>query len=136
MDFCGRLQVGGFLIPKLVGVRSPLSPALVHLHIVELDDALLDVHGPSTRDIGLEGQRQERDVIDEEEERVPLDGITEGQLPLQFVVLQFKREKSRVVQFFPTKLVQKYEELENAVGGKEKIKDEETRDEQIFTLAL
>ena len=36
--------MGGFLIPELVGVRSPLSPALVHLHIVELDGALLDVH--------------------------------------------------------------------------------------------
>ena len=43
------------MIPELDGVRGPLSPALVHLHIVELDGALLDVHGPCTRDIGLEG---------------------------------------------------------------------------------
>ena len=80
------------MIPELDGVRGPLSPALVHLHIVDFDNAMLDVHGPCTRDIGLEGQRQERDVIDEEEEFVPLHGVTEGQLPLQFVILQFERE--------------------------------------------
>ena len=88
------------MIPVLVRVRGPLGPALVHLHIVELDDTLLNVHGPYTRGIGLKGQRQERDVIDEEEELVRLHGITQGQLPLQFVVLQFEREQSRVAQFF------------------------------------
>ena len=106
------------MIPELVGVRSPLSPALVHLHIVELDGALLNVHGPCTRDIGLEGQRQERDVIDEEEELVSLHDVTEGQLPLQFVVLQFEREQSRVAQFFPIKFAHKYEKSEDVFCGK------------------
>ena len=112
------------MIPELVGVRGPLSPALVHLHIVKLDDALLNVHGLCARDIGLEGQRQERDVIDEEEELVRLHGITEGQLPLQLVVLQFEREQSRVVEFFTTKLVHKYEDqtMQWAVKAHEKQK--------------
>ena len=60
----------------------------MHVRIVELDDAPLNVHGPCTRDISLEGQRQERDVIDEEEELVLLHDITEGKLPIQFVILQ------------------------------------------------
>ena len=120
--------MGGFLIPELVGVRGPLSEALVHLHIVELYDALLNVHGLCARDISLEGQRQERYVIDKEEELVLLYGITEGQLPLQLVILQSEREKSRVAQFFATKLVQNYEKSKDASGGegvgKQKREDE------------
>ena len=126
------------MVPELAGVWGPLTPALVHLHIVELYDASLNVHGPCARDIGLEGQRQERDVIDEEEELVRLHGIAEGQLPLQLVILQFKREQSRVAQFFPTKLVHKYEKSDDAVSGEGagKTKDVKMRDEQKFTRAL
>ena len=96
----------------------------MHIHIVEFDGAFINVHGPSTRDIGLEGQCQERDVIDEEEELVSLHDVTQGQLPIQFVILQFEREQSRVAQFFPTKL---YKNMRNqrmhfAVKASEKQK--------------
>ena len=76
----------------------------MHLHIVELDDASLNVHGPCARDIGLEGQRQEWDVIDEQEELVRLHDVAELKLPIQNTVLQFEREQSRVAQFFPNKM--------------------------------
>ena len=76
----------------------------MHLHIVELYDASLNVHGPCARDIGLEGQRQEWDVIDEQEELVRLHDVAELKLPIQNTVLQFEREQSRVAQFFPNKM--------------------------------
>ena len=125
------------MIPALYGVGGPLSPALVHLHAVELDDALLNVHGLCTRDIGLEGQRQEWDVIDEQEELVSLHDVAELKLPVQNTVLQLEREQSRVAQFFPNKNAQKYNELEDAVcvESEETTKGEEKRVEKIFTLA-
>ena len=90
----------------------------MHLHIVELDDATLNVHGPCARDISLKGQRQERDVIDEQEELVRLHNITEGQLPIQNTVLQLEREQSWVAEFFTKKIAQKYNESEGAIKTK------------------
>ena len=65
-----------------------------HLDIVQLECAPLDVHGHKTRDISLEGQQQEGDVVYEQEEFVLLDGVIEQQFPVQLIILQPYGEKT------------------------------------------
>ena len=60
----------------------------MHLHIIEHNSALLDVHGSRTGDIGLERHGQERYAVDGKKEFVPDHDIVKGQLPIQIIILQ------------------------------------------------
>ena len=50
--------------PFIDSVCGVLCEALVHLHLVQLDLALLDVLGALRDDFSLVGQERERDVVD------------------------------------------------------------------------
>ena len=69
-----------------------LREAIVHIHLVQLDSAALDVAGALREDFSLVGQERERDVIYGESELVRPDIIENCNLPLGLTVLQFERK--------------------------------------------
>jgi len=75
VDFGGRLQVGGESIPAHDRVLGPHAPSIVNLNTIELDGAFLDIHRLRARGIGLERQRQEWLIVDEEDELVPVHNV-------------------------------------------------------------
>ena len=82
-----------------------LCEARVHLHLVQLDSAALDVAGALREDFSLVGQERERDVVDGETKCVRHDIIENCDLPLGLAVLQFEREQSLLRQFFTAQIV-------------------------------
>ena len=97
--FGGPLMVSGEFIPARDVVLFPHAPAFVHLDTVENDGAILDVHGLRAVGVGLEGEGQERLVLDVEEELVPLHNVVQRDLPAKRIVIQFEREHILVAQF-------------------------------------
>ena len=71
-----------------------LYEATVHLHLVQLDSALLDVAGAFHDDFSLVGQEKERDVVDDESKFIRGDDIKYCDFPLGFAVLQYERKHS------------------------------------------
>ena len=66
------------------GLRLILSEACVDLHIVELDEAAIDVLWAFRVDLGLEGHAVERNVVDSESEFVGRDIVAQHHLPFHF----------------------------------------------------
>ena len=97
--FGGPLMVSGEFIPARDVVLFPQAPAFVHLDIIEDDGAFLDVHWLGAVGIGLEGEGQERLVLDVEEELVPLHNVVQRDLPAKRIVVEFEREHILVAQF-------------------------------------
>ena len=93
--------------PAIDCERGVLLPALVDLHLVELDDAVFDVLGAFDSDFGLEGHLLEGFVVDKEDEFVLLHVVVQRQLPFEFVILQCDRKCACLCEFFPMKLAQK-----------------------------
>ena len=59
----------------------------MHLLLVQLDSAVLDVAGALGEDFSLVGQERERDVVDGDTKCVSRDVVENGDLPLGLTVL-------------------------------------------------
>ena len=66
------------------GLRLILSEACVDLHIVELDEAGIDVLRAFRGDLGLEGHAVERNVVDSDGKFVGRDIVVQRNLHLNF----------------------------------------------------
>ena len=82
MNLGGLFQIGGEAVPACEGLLGPHSPALMHLKIIELDLACHNIHRLCARGIGLEGHGQERLVVYEQEELVPVHSVVQRHLPV------------------------------------------------------
>ena len=91
--------------PLLDSACAVLCEALVHLHLVQLDSAPLDVLGALRDDFSLVGQERERDVVDAESKCVRHDIIENCDLPLGLAILQFERKHSILRKFLPIQIV-------------------------------
>ena len=79
-----------------------LTEALVDLHIVELDEAAVDILGAFRGDFGLEGHAVEGQVVDVEGEFVRRDIVAQRDLPFDFADLDLQREQGVICELFPT----------------------------------
>ena len=91
--------------PLLDSACAVLCEALVHLHLVQLDSAHVDVLGALRDDFSLVGQERERDVVDAESKCVRHDIIENCDLPLGLAVLQFEREHILLRKFLAVQIV-------------------------------
>ena len=90
MDILRRFFLFGDPIKD--SVCRVLREAIVHIHLVQLDNAFLDVAGALREDFSLVGQERERYVVDGESELVCPDIIENRNLPLGLTILQFERK--------------------------------------------
>ena len=77
----------------------------MHLHLVQLDLAALDVAGALREDLSLVGQERERDVVDGERKFIRGDDIKNCDLPLGLTVLQYERKYTLLRKFFAVQIV-------------------------------
>ena len=77
----------------------------MNLHVVELDEATLNVLRACRGDFSLEGHAVEGEVIDGEGEFVRWDIIAQRNLPLYFADLDLDREQALICELFPTENV-------------------------------
>ena len=77
----------------------------MHLHLIQLDLALLDVLGALREDFRLVGQEGERHVVDSESKCVRPDVIENRDLPLGLAVLQLDRKHPLLRKFFAVQIV-------------------------------
>ena len=91
--------------PLLDSVCRVLCEALVHLHLVQLDQALLNVLGALRDDFSLVGQERERDVVDTDNKFIRRGDIEDLNLPRGLAVLQLDRKQTMLRKFFPIQIV-------------------------------
>ena len=72
------------------------------LHIVELDEAAVDILGAFRGDFGLEGHVVEGQAVDVEGEFVRRDIVAQCDLPFHFADLDLQREQALIRELFPT----------------------------------
>ena len=77
----------------------------MHLHVVQLDSAVLDVLGALRDDFSLVGQEGERDVVDAKSKFIRGGDIENCDLPLGLAVLQLDRKHATLCKFFPIQIV-------------------------------
>ena len=77
----------------------------MHLHLVQLDSAPLDVLGALRDDFSLVRQEREWDVVDAESKCVCHDVIENCDLPLGLAVLQLDRKHAILREFFAVQIV-------------------------------
>ena len=77
----------------------------MHLYLVQLDQALLDVLGALRDDFSLVGQERERDVVDGETKCIGHDVIENRDLPLGLAILQLDRKHALLRKFFAVQIV-------------------------------
>ena len=86
-------------------VCGVLYEARVHLHLVQLEHASLDVLGALWDDFGLVRQEGERDVVYVQGELICRGDIENCDLPLGLSVLQLERKHAFLRKFFPIQIV-------------------------------
>ena len=91
--------------PRIDGICRVLYEALVHLHLIQLDSAPLDVLGALRDDFSLVRQEWERQVVDTQGELVCGDDIENLDLPLGLPVLQLERKNPLLRKFFAVQIV-------------------------------
>ena len=91
--------------PLLDSACAVLCEAPVHLYLVQLDNALLDVLGALRDDFSLVRQERERDVVNAQGELVRGGDIENCNLPLGLAVLQLDRKQTLLRKFFPIQIV-------------------------------
>ena len=78
----------------------------MHIRLVQLDLAALNVPGALREDFSLVGQERERDVIDGESKLVCPDIIENRNLPLGLTILQFERKHPWLSELLAIQIVQ------------------------------
>ena len=91
--------------PFIDSVCGVLYESIVHLHLVQLDPAPLDVLGALRDDFSLVGQEREWDVVYADSKFIRRGDIENCDLPLGLGVLQLERKHTMLRKFFPIEIV-------------------------------